>query len=86
MKFSHLYFQRPKNQNRAGSLVRYEPQDQKVHENKGLAQLFPNAAGQWHYPTMLVLTIPAALLGAFIWSRTQKDRDGSRDEEGASDT
>ncbi len=38
--------------------------------NKTLSELYPNsdpAAIQWHYDTLLVFTIPAALVGALIW-------------------
>ncbi len=48
--------------------------------NKTLSELYPNADPatiQWHYPTMLVLTIPAALIGAIIWGFTSK-RDNAR--------
>lgn len=43
--------------------------------NKTLGELYPNADPatiQWHYPTMLGLTIPAALIGAVIWVFTRK--------------
>jgi hypothetical protein len=43
--------------------------------NKTLSEHFPNAdpaTFQWHYPTMLVLTIPAALIGAIFWVFTNK--------------
>ncbi len=43
--------------------------------NEGLAQMHPNADVQWHYPTMLVLTIPAALLGGILWTRRNKDKN-----------
>jgi hypothetical protein len=48
--------------------------------NTTLIELYPNldpAAIQWHYETLLVLTIPAALIGALIWVFTSK-RAGTR--------
>jgi len=38
--------------------------------NKTLTELYPDADPatiQWHHPTMLGLTIPAALIGAITW-------------------
>ena len=53
--------------------------------NKSLSELYPNAdpaTVQWHYRTMLMLTIPAALLGGVLWARSNKDTDErSRHEE-----
>ena len=43
--------------------------------NENLAQMYPNAAVEWHYPTMLVLTIPAALFGGILWTRGNKAKD-----------
>lgn len=43
--------------------------------NRTLSELYPNAdpaAIRWHYPTMIALTIPAALAGSLIWVFTIK--------------
>ncbi len=47
--------------------------------NETLSELYPNvdpATVQWHYPTMLALTVPAALIGGVLWARTKKGTDG----------
>jgi uncharacterized membrane protein len=55
--------------------------------NKNLAQMYPNADVLWHYPTMLVLTIPAVLLGGIFWARRNKDKDRRLpDDKQTSDT
>jgi hypothetical protein len=48
--------------------------------NDTLSELYPNldpAAVQWHYLTMIVLTVPAALFGGFLWSRSPSSRAGN---------
>jgi len=57
--------------------------------NKTLSELYPNADPgtiQWHYPTMLGLTIPAALIGAIIWVfTTKRANERSAVDDAASD-